>query len=98
MPKPARVIFRQARARRGGRRRGTAPPIAFALCLVGVSLSFPVPPRLSQEDARSATIRDPIEGWWRGSAIFRDARLELVVHFIQEGTSLEATLSIPDMM
>jgi len=61
-------------------------------------LSFAVPPRLSQGDARSATIRDPIEGWWRGSAVFRDARLELAVHFIQEGTSLEATLSIPDMM
>ena len=74
------------------------PRIAFALCLVGVSLSSAGPPRPRQGDARPATVRDPIAGWWRGHAVFRDASLELAVHFIQEDTKLEGTLSSPDMM
>src|SRR5580765_186205 len=47
--------------------------------------------------ARGET-QDPAVGWWRGYAVYEESRLDIAIHVLMRGATLEATLSSPDMM
>jgi dienelactone hydrolase len=49
-------------------------------------------------DAAGRSPRDPLTGSWRGTAVFRGARLDFSVRFTRQRDTLRATLSSPDLL
>jgi dienelactone hydrolase len=49
-------------------------------------------------DAAGRAARDPLAGTWRGTAVFRGARLGFSVRFTRRGDTLGATFSSPDLL
>ena len=46
----------------------------------------------------SRPVRDPLDGLWKGTAVFRGASLDLSVRFHQRGDTLHGLVSVPDFL